>query len=261
MGLEFDRPIGAKADEAELLYISALHQSKPELNQDASIDAEDIRNYLISRHGIDVSVNGVEKIILRGNASLDLISLVSILFIPTFCKLNAPLEETRDLEAVPPQVIKRVLEMILHDATGDAEPKKLTLSLVREIFTKYGEDTSDEEMLQELLLAATGGKEDVVLDEESFLRALTHDLNAYDIQREATMTTNFGDVFGDWCDCDMNNKFEEQLKRDLETEEGTHDLTGTAKIGPIRSILTGKGIDFIAGTYSCKYQVMCVWIL
>ena len=265
MGLEFDRPVGAKADEAELLYVSALHQSG-DLRQDASINAEDIRHYLLSRHGIDVDINAVESIILNGNDKMDLISLVGMLFLPSFAKLAAPEDQILNLETVCSQIVKKVVDIILHDVTGDTDPKPLTISLVRKIFTNYGEEAvaQDDDLMQEIFSAATGGNKHEFLDEKSFLSALSHDLDSYDIHAEVTPTTNMSDVFGNCCD--FNDRYVNKLKREIlenesvfEEEGGEEQTSQNQQPTSFRSVYTGKGIDFLAGTYSCKYQVILVW--
>ena len=90
--LKFELPVGPKADVEELLYVSALHQSNPYQNprQDASIVSTDIARYLISRHGIEVTDEIVQDVILAGfqtNTRLDLVELVTLLCIPQFCKI------------------------------------------------------------------------------------------------------------------------------------------------------------------------------
>ena len=96
--LEFQRPIGPHADVEELLYISALHQSSQEINKDASISSDDIKHYLVSRHGIRASADVVNHVILSGfqnDSTLDLVELVTLLFIPQLNKIaNAEIRLT-----------------------------------------------------------------------------------------------------------------------------------------------------------------------
>jgi len=92
----FNRPTGAAADAKELEYITALHQTSDGEGDDfvdGSIDAEDIKYYLISRYGIDVSTENIQNLILNdlGGGSdeaavLDICELVAILLIPFFCQ-------------------------------------------------------------------------------------------------------------------------------------------------------------------------------
>lgn len=65
MPVEFDRPVGACADVAELEYISALMQTeKLFLRQEGSLTARDIHYFLKSRHGLEVSVEQIEQEIM-----------------------------------------------------------------------------------------------------------------------------------------------------------------------------------------------------
>jgi len=168
MTLEFDRPIGAKADVSEILYVSTLHQTSEILREDGSINADDISLFLVSRYGLSITPEAVKDTILKayGGEKIDLVELVSILFIPQFCKFASPPELTEDLENLCPHVIKGVLKMVLHDVTGDDEPKELTVELIREIFLRYGETevAENESLLNDMLLAATGGDQGVMLN-------------------------------------------------------------------------------------------------
>ena len=139
----FNLPIGPKADEEELLYISALHQTGDEIRENGSIRAADISLYLLSRHGIKISPEEVQRILFthiigttsstcsRKSAAeqnekdnsdghvecLDLIEIIALIFIPTFCKMTISEENAQGLEKISPQVLDRVLAMILHDGT------------------------------------------------------------------------------------------------------------------------------------------------
>eukprot|EP00978_Attheya_sp_CCMP212_P014702 scaffold37585_cov61-Attheya_sp.AAC.5 len=53
----FQRPVGAAADVRELEYVSSLHQSGVKLRTDGTISAADVRVFLKSRHGIDISAD------------------------------------------------------------------------------------------------------------------------------------------------------------------------------------------------------------
>lgn len=70
----FDRPVGAAADVKELEYISALHQSSPQLNTDGPITAQDVRRFLRSRFGLILSEDDAIDIVrgLSGRSRLPL---------------------------------------------------------------------------------------------------------------------------------------------------------------------------------------------
>ena len=303
MGFTFDCPIGPKADIAELLYISALHQTGPfELRQDGSILAPDIQAYLISRHGIAVSEENVKKLILSdfpSNAflhqneddmsivendpeganeqecsngagctsskfSLDLVELLSILFIPSLLKTKSSDEP----EGVTATCVAKTLNMILFDVTGSSEPKPLTIDLIDQILTKYGEThglegNEKQSFLQSMLLAATSNEnENPMLDTDTFIKALTNDLSVYDINYLKKISSNFQDVFGnDLCSCGTFDEITVMLKNELQDVENSHpQSTSKETDDPIRIKRTAKGFDYIAGTYACMWHVLVVWV-
>ena len=263
--LKFELPVGPKADVEELLYVSALHQSNPYQNprQDASIVSTDIARYLISRHGIEVTDEIVQDVILAGfqtNTRLDLVELVTLLCIPQFCKIadterlwgdkvHSDKENNNESllhHVTSPQLIEFVLKMILFDVTGDEKPKPLTQDLIRDIFAKYGEDNIllDDEMLMEMIqIAQTDDKDDndsdisyekeehVMLDKKSLLRLIT-----YDIKHFCNYSTPASNHVNDEVENTTLIKVRSNVARAL------------------------KGIDYLAGTYSCKYTLVAVWV-
>lgn len=66
MSYKFERPVGAAADARELEYIAALHQTTDDEDEswmDGSIEATDVRNFLKSRYGINVTKQEVRDLI------------------------------------------------------------------------------------------------------------------------------------------------------------------------------------------------------
>lgn len=66
MSYRFERPVGAAADARELEYIAALHQTDDKQDNswmDGSIEAEDVKNFLLSRYGIKVTKEEVTDLI------------------------------------------------------------------------------------------------------------------------------------------------------------------------------------------------------
>ena len=58
MSYKFERPVGAAADARELEYVAALHQTddaQEDSWMDGSIEAIDVKNFLLSRYGIKVT--------------------------------------------------------------------------------------------------------------------------------------------------------------------------------------------------------------
>lgn len=195
MASSFDQQIGAEGDVRELEYISALHQTTTEeVRRDASIKAEDIQRFLMSRYGIKVTEDQVRNTILEGMGGgstqddvLDLMEVVAMLLIPIFLKAarkdylcedeslddQSVLQESRRTAAkslrtrweaqddgiipTPPGMIDFVLKMILHDVTGDRKPKRLTKDLIQRILISHGENAlaGNEELVNEMYDAAT----------------------------------------------------------------------------------------------------------
>jgi len=150
----FERPVGAAADVAELEYISALAQTGQTVRVDGSLTHTDISLFLASRYGIIISEDEVRETVLQGlktttsttstkrsatlenddddnNHSdggldnLDLMEIVSILFIPVLLKAVADAESSNDdiiipenLQLPPPEMLPSVLCMMLEDTTG-----------------------------------------------------------------------------------------------------------------------------------------------
>mmetsp|Transcript_11119 Transcript_11119/g.16328 ORF Transcript_11119/g.16328 Transcript_11119/m.16328 type:complete len:948 (+) Transcript_11119:156-2999(+) len=66
MTILFERPVGAKADVAELEYVSALLQTnRNSLRADGSLIARDVHLYLKSRYGIEFSEEDVKDFIMQ----------------------------------------------------------------------------------------------------------------------------------------------------------------------------------------------------
>mmetsp|Transcript_21580 Transcript_21580/g.38070 ORF Transcript_21580/g.38070 Transcript_21580/m.38070 type:complete len:1026 (-) Transcript_21580:193-3270(-) len=99
--MKITKPVGAIADLKELEYISALHQTGKNLRTDASIRADDIAKFLMSRYGIKVTEDEVTETIAKGfgggglseddGDTIDLTEIVSILLIPTLLKAEMSL--------------------------------------------------------------------------------------------------------------------------------------------------------------------------
>ncbi|KAI2501081.1 hypothetical protein MHU86_13372 [Fragilaria crotonensis] len=194
--ITFEKPVGAHADCKELEYISALHQSGPTLRQDASITAQDVVNFLLSRHGIKVDLTYVENNIMPGlagdidespDAVFDLVELASILLIPHLRKTGAG----DDSEFL----FDRVLKMITLDVTGSSEPVRLDRTLMLNIMKTYGEEDVTSAVVDEMLKAAGVQKDgSPMFDYKKLVNATTADIQQYDPEWETRETTYYDDV-------------------------------------------------------------------
>jgi len=96
MDYAFRCPVGANADAKELEYIASLHQTHDGDDDgwlDCSIEAADVKHFLMSRYGIDISTEEVRDRIFQGLAGgneleecLDLTEMAAILLIPRLLK-------------------------------------------------------------------------------------------------------------------------------------------------------------------------------
>jgi hypothetical protein len=270
MPIRFERPIGASADLKELEYISALHQTCPnQVRQDGSIDASDVRLFLRSRYGILVEEEEVRKTVILGLGGgdseeeiIDLMEVVSMLLIPTILKATRmEVEETSPLSAplptgvVPPEpdLIKKVLKMILEDVTGSSTPPKLDCVLISKIFQAYGEmDLARDTKLHEEMIQAANplGEDDPTLDLEAFANGLVHDIQEYDIKNEIRCTTNFDDVLLTEATQDISSGREMDPSRELTVEDVEERKKRST---PILTEWTAQAIDGTAGNVRNKY--------
>lgn len=272
----FEQLCGAAGDVKELEYISALHQSDAEnLRRNASLLAEDVRWFLSSRYGVVVSEAQVRETIFQGlgtgiashnegaNAVLDLMEVVTILFIPTLLKA-ARQREKDDLPegvvAAPPGMVEYVLKMILHDTTGSSRWKALTPDLLRQIFAAYGEAelAADDDLLRDMVRAASGDSDECQLDVDAFARALTSDVLLYDVANEIRHSTSYEDVFIK----QQNSKpFRSIGDTEVASAYTTEELQERLALShDVEKRFTAPSIDVTAGTYRSKTLMVLVWV-
>ena len=291
------------------------------------LSAKDIRLFLSSRYGIQVTNQDVREGILKGlgdgssspvvdldyypgaqadeddvvaEEMLDLMQIVALLIIPTLRKAvesqngndnnnenasganNDNIISRRELVGTPPGMIDYVLKMILHDATGSSTPQRLDTKLLKKIFTAYGEVeiAGNEDLLQEMVeCAAPGGftcppseKESVtestiispslLLDETTFARALTSDIQQYDVKNEIRQTTYYQDVFG----IESVNPFHENHNSKSNLKED--DVEGAIVLEkaddfsklPVERVSTAASIDITAGTHRSQILMVFLWV-
>ena len=170
-----------------------------------------------------------------------------------------------------PDLLAYVLKMILHDVTGDSNPKPLNVKLIQDIFLSYGEVelANDEILLQDMLKAAAGPDVDTsrcrlddrefIFEIDAFARALTNDVKLYDITNEVRQTTNYFDVFRS-----HQSTHKIDVQPDLERNvPGEHDGRNDAQQVEIRAVKkkwTASALDMAAGTFRSKLLVVILWV-
>lgn len=84
------------------------------------------------------------------------------------------------------------------DTPSSSRPRPVINSaLIKKILHSYGEEdlANDDELIENMVQTATGGREDVPLNSSSFLRGLTKDVSILDVDKEMQVSTHFDDVF------------------------------------------------------------------
>jgi len=219
---DFEGPVGANADVMELEYITALHQTDDadhEAFTNASIGSSDVKYYLLSRYGIVTTEEVIRNLIFRGLAGgdgeddcIDIAEIVTILLIPFFSKITDHSNEAENLDNFSEgdeehktirfeniqEIISDILNIILQETTGSPEPRPLTKELLNAIFTQYDEldIQNDDTLVDEMIKLATRGEDNVMLNSETFARALSDDIKLYNPTNESRKSTHYEDAFG-----------------------------------------------------------------
>lgn len=167
--------------------------------------ASDVKNYLLSRHGIEISLENVRKHIFHDLAgsrsedeSLDIPEIVSLLLIPYLRKVTSEdgkndqgknsmvskfeqvAYERKNLirqehVSFEKSIIGDVLKIIMKETTGSDENRPLSVNLLRQIFLAYDEKilSQDEELLKDMVAVASVDDEDEnqnFLDSQAFAK-------------------------------------------------------------------------------------------
>jgi len=322
----FERPVGAPADVMELEYCSALQQTgMHSLRHNGSLQAVDIQRQLLSRHGIDVSEEQIEAVILQrlagclyeedknhkeeendaaveedleaardpaksiaqssdGGAKeedliqtlpMDLVQQVALLLIPQLQKIalaeNTEGREERkkkDEEAALPsggedndkpetdqgKVVQIVLEELL-DLSGLPEGSELSVETLQIILNALGEEWPDEvihDMVHQAIDSAAKDQS-LVLNYETFLRALTHDTRLYNdsfAKQAAAFETDAEEE-------QPSRTAVEKGKGNLENE---NDKTDFFRPTAVKRIYAAPTIDFTADTFASYAWAVLVLI-
>jgi hypothetical protein len=165
-----------------------------------------------------------------------------------------PKEEARP---APPSADKSCVELallVLLESAGIEHGVELTPDLLRQILISMGEEHWRDEILEQMIEAARGGQGNnngagaaVVLDTESFLRALTADIRLYDERAELNATTHFTDVNATIAPPSAVNS------------SPSSDPSAAPALK--RAFFTASSIDYTADTYASLTWAVLVWFL
>lgn len=141
------------------------------------------------------------------------------------------------------KIISDVLYIILKNATkSDAKSQPLTRNLLRRIFMYYGEhDLLQDDQFIDEMIAAAGGRE---LNAETFLHALTNDVQLYDVMNESRFQTHYEDVFG-LVTYDEHHEEGYKANIDVDTEIGEE----SSNISPTENRVVSRMFTFPQSKY------------
>ncbi|CAJ1932922.1 unnamed protein product [Cylindrotheca closterium] len=257
---------------------------------DGSVDAKDVRAFLLSRYGIELTKDQVRTVIFRGLAggegeddAIDILEIVAILMIPMLVKVSdellgsrpggarmSSIDEAKKRLLPPATIIEDVLRDILRDTTGgdyDVEhPPPLTPALMRQIFLEYDELelVRDDDLIQQMIdMVSESSKSDKlkdgdeassspVLDSKTFAGALTKDTNLYNPETETRYSEVLDDVFPDGFEEDVTN-----IKNTEESANGPPSLVGET----FRTVTTFSHMDYTADNFVHVIHVVLVWLV
>jgi len=181
------------------------------------------------------------------------------------------------------ELVANVLDMILKDTVGLGDsPPTLNRQLITDIFSAYGEENlvRNQELIDDMIAAASTSNTDIeenggaIFDKFAFARALTSDVQSYNIGWETELTTHYYDVFQTiystkttrgirraslpfWLD---KPKETNQLDRTTEETEEIGQSLKNEETRPVERAFTFPAIDYIAGTYRSKVFVIVLWV-
>jgi hypothetical protein len=125
----------------------------------------------------------------------------------------------------------------------------------------------DDDLINDMILAASGGKEDAVLDHVAFARALSGDVQQYDINSETEVTTNYFDVFRTFYSTKSKKKGRFSLRSNpnptelfRDEEESGHTMPNGENVREVEREFTAASIDYTADTYRSKMFVIILWM-
>ena len=231
----------------------------------------------------------------KDEGSMDLSQVLALLLIPLLLKAEKTLlqseEEDTAHSIIPPSfnnvrkhtergdknwpdadLIDNTLRMMLCNVTGDQNPQPLTKELLRQLLRYYftdGELADDENLLDEMLSMARGGSienggddEEIIFDQYSFVRALTHDIQRYNIDNENSKNTNYVDVFKTYYSTKSEEKTCSCLNviNPMKAVEDGRNEEGEGAISPVQRVYTCPSIDYTADTFRSKVYLCCLLV-
>lgn len=160
----------------------------------------------------------------------------------------------KDGKSVLTFILKSILQDVRPNSMAEAPP--LDRELLKDIFAYYGERDLliDDTFIDNLIQVASKEKTNPVLDVETFLQGLTHDIYLYNVNNESKFQTHYEDVFGLVTSEDSKDK---DIPNTSDAEIGIDD-SGEGRL--IKRLFTFPHIDFLADSFRSRTQYICVWM-
>ncbi|CAB9503446.1 expressed unknown protein [Seminavis robusta] len=205
MRIGFEKPVGSHADVKELEYISALHQTGLTIRKNGSIEADDIVALLHSRFGLEVKKEAIEDEVLVDLAGdpknipthvLDLRQAIAILLIPHLLRCLKERDPDDQIASIVDEIRSSFLNATL-SAESEHETSAsimITKAFVTDLLAHCDEMDVSEELVEQMVEVAGG--EGVEFNTETFLKALTQDLEGYNLEWESRLSTTYMDILG-----------------------------------------------------------------
>ena len=184
-------------------------------------------------HGISLKTNEEYNDEEKDDTNIDIVEIVTLLIIPHLLKLSGNmlsnkmhlldakdkaelqfpkkhdhymknLKIMREKDPFEFKLASDTLELILGGITpSKTSPRKapiLNAQFVKNILIKYGEAyvCNDDDLIDRMIKAATdpnNENDEIVLDDQAFMRALTSDIELYDLHNDISYSSFYHDVF------------------------------------------------------------------
>jgi len=220
--------------------------------------------------GVKVTPEDVRERILSGLGSddgyMDMMQLVSLLLIPVLREEQERRQQDVRMENGDADLLEYTLEMMLHDVTGSRMPKRLTRTLIKQILQAYGETalSEDDDLVQQMLehAGASSSQDGVLLDVKAFCRALTSDVQEFDVENKDKLSTNFDDVMFSTNRSDQVHAEPEQTHATMlqRTQSQTPTVFNkTVTVDDVPLMYTAPQVDNAADTFRSKPLTVLMW--
>lgn len=219
--------------------------------------ANDIVNYLSSRHGIVVDVETIKQDILvqlTGELELepaykmDLVEMVALLLIPYLLSNTS----------------KKAISQVLHVMLNETDSSKLSRHFLKTLLDFHGEVEVADSVLDSMMEAAGG--EGAVLNFESLKHALTSDVTKFHTEWTDRMTTHYQDVFENEpaSPDDTEPANQDSSISFMATRNGNNNDEEDPKLSKgkpsFQNVWTAPAIDFVADTYRSQTYSVLLWL-